>query len=856
MLNSLRLATFGLLVCLACQAQPPDHLSIDLEPARWQLLPPAFRSVCVGPDGRNWYTIDPGDSKPSDVEIRAALEREYRENSPQLTGASLALLEPGGRAWFYIKPDQLWGYDGQKWIVRTAATGSKFTGDCPTRGQLHNNLANRFVDGKAWFRDEQGVHTYDGQEWSYAALCPPKNAEPHLPRFAVSPGGKFAVAMTPQAAGQHVQLTNPDLWVWENGHGQWAKREIVWSEVQSTFGAFCVTDQGQLWCTQNGVLRIINLAATPSVLERLPELIAQLDDDDAQIRQQAYETLNQVAEQIQPPLIAALKAATSPEAKRRLTALVDRTNATLNPMLIAGRGTAVPPFLVHAANALFQDEQGRILFSATASTPGESRIQNAIIVVDREGRARQLRGNSPFGLGSSEGRAPIFTSERNTLWVSGEASSNGIARCCDFTTGQIITQQTDLNYPAVLAVDVAGHVFLHGNYFHLETNAPLGVFSPAYPDIRPLIPGETHPITSSEHIVASDGKVWAVRKEGTSRYDGYAWELIHPTSRGQAIPILAGREGVMLCRNNGGIEYQLFENNQLVAVAPLRRLIAAYPKMFAAAFPPSYTPVQRQHRLWISADSHENIWLLEYTGVAAFNGETWIPAPPSIRLSRSSPNIPGSSLMTSVGSGEKVYFSTAFAEIQDEKMLLTAAPHCALPSDMLAGIRDHQGAFWLPAYLQTRTASNALRREHRTIRLGAHGPLEEFDNHSWPFLLDQAGNIWLAKMGQTLPPLPRSHFWIWRDGKIVQEIKIPFAQDMRGIFSDKPGSVYVWTSLGLHHLVADGPEYRGPYVLRQTYAPPSLSISGNAFSASYSELVGLVIPTQPRNLTIIPLPVE
>src|SRR5207249_1847966 len=173
----------------------------------------------------------------------------------------------------------------------------------------------------------------------------------------------------------------------------------------------------------------------------------------------------------------------------------------------------------------------------------------------------------------------------------------------DFAAQRKTEQTSDLNYDALLAVDSSGRAFLRGNYFRLESTAPVGVFSPNLPDLRPTLEVERHPVVHLEHVLASDDKLWVVRKDGIARFDGHTWELIHPLSRGQAIPTLAGREGIVLCRNNNGIEYQLFEDNQLVAVAPLRRLIAAYPKKFAAAFPPSYTPLQRNYRLWIAADT-------------------------------------------------------------------------------------------------------------------------------------------------------------------------------------------------------------------------------------------------------------
>src|SRR4051812_44360544 len=89
---------------IPCEAQDNPRTQISLKPARWQTLPLEIRTVRFGPDGRGWLGLIRAETKESDV--RAALEREYREQTPQLRGVSLALLEPDGRAWFYVKANE------------------------------------------------------------------------------------------------------------------------------------------------------------------------------------------------------------------------------------------------------------------------------------------------------------------------------------------------------------------------------------------------------------------------------------------------------------------------------------------------------------------------------------------------------------------------------------------------------------------------------------------------------------------------------------------------------------------------------------------------------------------------------
>src|SRR5438552_358903 len=169
-------------------AEQADQPSFTPAAIRWQILPQGILGVRVGPDGRIWYQLDSNPNGRSDDEVRRSLESEYRQSSPQISGAALALFEPNGRVWFYAKAGrEVWGYDGQQWIERKASAGSRFCGKCPTRGEMNDNLANRFVGGRAWLREQQGIHVFDGQGWIFTAVCPPLNTLEDIPRFSVSP---------------------------------------------------------------------------------------------------------------------------------------------------------------------------------------------------------------------------------------------------------------------------------------------------------------------------------------------------------------------------------------------------------------------------------------------------------------------------------------------------------------------------------------------------------------------------------------------------------------------------------------------------------------------------------------------
>ena len=56
-----------------------------------------------------------------------------------------------------------------------------------------------------------------------------------------------------------------------------------------------------------------------------------------------------------------------------------------------------------------------------------------------------------------------------------------------------------------------------------------------------------------------------------------------------------------------------------------------------------------------------------------------------------------------------------------------------------------------------------------------------------------------------------------RNGKVIQHLQIPQLTDAGFLISDRPGSVYARTTLGLQHLVADGPKFE-QYRLAKLYS--------------------------------------
>ena len=131
------------------------------------------------------------------------------------------------------------------------------------------------------------------------------------------------------------------------------------------------------------------------------------------------------------------------------------------------------------------------------------------------------------------------------------------------------------------------------------------------------------------------------------------------------------------------------------------------------------------------------------------------------------------------------------------------------------GIRDATGALWVPSEDRRSFGTGDRVEGQLTIRMAAEGPVEQLRDAGWPCLKDKNGNIWLGAIHGRRPEV----FGVWRDGKILHALTVPAAFDGSDMFSNKPGSVFVWTSMGLQHLVAPDPAKPAHYSLAKLYFP-------------------------------------
>ncbi len=870
--NSTRLFAFATLVfpsLLAislpiASAQAPPRATIELENARWQQMPEHVLSVYTGPDGRIWHHLFDASNIYAPVALRKRLETEYREQSPQIVGASLALLEPGGRVWFFVnRSTELWGFDGKSWVERKPPPGEIFLGLCPTAGELLDNVHNRFVAGKAYFRDTRGVHVFDGTQWIYEAIVPPARQQIAQVRYAVSPNGRYAVALAPQLTADGGTVQTMNLWVVEEG--AWKQRSSPWLNNlgwQNTIGPFCVDDDGIVWYVwQYGALRSLRLNDQTNPAE----LITQLNHDDFQTREQASAQLAGLLARnpavIRPQLEAAYKSAVPLEVKFRLQTILgqpttprERLAKTITP----GNANMVPigKCRMQGVKALFHDDQGRLFVFAAAIQGRSEPPVRGLAILDRRGNAEifPLR-DEQAGIQSQPlwVSPPVQDKDRRGLWVSGEITG-GPLRHLEYASKKV-ENAPDNQGGKVHAVDAQGRLYLSGGTLDVTGRARtrVTVIDSRVADTRQKLASFFEPITWPETLVAGDGAVWAIRKgAGLSRFDGVRWERMYDSKQPQCIPTLAGENGVVLCRNRQGD--LLFQDTEFIAQAPLQQLIADHRDIIAAAFPPRGDGTLEARRNWITTDTRGNIWLLEHEKLSVLSNGEWLNAQEPLKALGQ--KLGGARFLSPIGEGNRVFVSdmsllssggkSFFAEVSDGQIKLSDALHSTN-----RGLRDGAGGLWLEEHIAKNQGSSDRTLLHHTVRLVKDGTREDLDHYEGgrPVLVDKSDNVWLQHMKQLQPG---NRFSIWRHGRLIQELTLTEVSSVRELFCDRPSSVYAVVPRGLLHLVSKQVDGREQFQAEQFYATDAPSGQW-----SYSSLGFLVVSAYyggQRELHFIKLP--
>jgi len=811
--------------------EPPARLKIELANVRWQRMPPEVQEVFIGPDGRTWYQLNSDIPDWSLAEIKRRMEREWNENSPQISGVRLALLEPKGRAWFLTKFGRsLLGYDGRSWIeYQGNGKSPNMTGIALTQGGfVQRNYNPRFAGDRAWFSGNGGIHVFDGRDWQFQKFAEPGDVVTTTSQFAVSPSGKFAAVVYGE------KLT---LWTWRDG--TWTKGRDLKNERVRSIEPFFVTDQGVMWHLNVEELVSISLPGATNVAtvdeeegqedKEVAALIKQLGDDDFARREEASKKLAELGASIKSNLSEALKVATDVEIKLRLSKLLE--SPTFKAAWVAPV-TKVAKYRVSEVKQLVQDDQGMLYIAAVSIRAAGDKSAPGLLMVDAAGKIINFLSNpaglEPWWHKGGGSRPQFYLARENGLWLSPYPGLRPAA-FFDFKEKKLTAELPD-TYPArVAAIDKEGRVYA-------SSNGPLPsgmVFTPSAPEVRLKLPETRFPIIPiTRPFVALDGSIWAERKiEGLSRFDGKDWTAVDLGEKDTLTPVGSGEEGIVLYEGlrklyGGKGKHYLLQRGTLLGKGNIRDLVKTHQAILAKAFatPRSsrYSPHQaRDYRpeqcVVLAADKWGDIWLLEENNkLSVLVGEVWLDATELVKAFGSREG--GVGAMAPFGDNSRIYLSifpteprptawkSLIGEVQDGKLLFQDSQMMNWGSAPF-GLREAGGALWVSG------ARSLQFDEQLTLRIGQNGQAQEIQDGGWPLLIDESGNAWLGKIRQQ----PQNKLVLWRSGKIMQRLEIPLVDRVTSLFSDKPGSVYAVTSLGLTHLIAEGD---GPYRVDKTYLLP------------------------------------
>ncbi len=320
--------------------------------------------------------------------------------------------------------------------------------------------------------------------------------------------------------------------------------------------------------------------------------------------------------------------------------------------------------------------------------------------------------------------------------------------------------------------------------------------------------------------------LWAALETGgIARFDGTTWTPLFGDTK-QRTQFFAGKNGEVLAYQSktfslgngidsvsGGNLDQLIQQNALRFSTAFRAPFD--PNLFATAVPNTYdsrlkqSPSQPAQDSWsIAADNSGRIWLTINRTLRVLDKGEWIDAHwPDDNTA------PGPSLVIPVGDGSKMYVWTRqtttpakpgmaepqayLATFKVGAVAFSAAPSRTQSAAAPRFFVDGDQALWI---IRTPTPPPGTGQPlHVDVqRLGTSGILDNFTLQSPPLLLDHSGIVWLAPVNGRTD--------LWKNGKLIGSVTVPGATNGAKIFSDKAGSIWYWTPLGLHHLTSTRPE--------------------------------------------------
>ena len=818
-----RVATSLVLALFACPLlgaeAPTEHVDITLRNVLWQALPDEVRAVYVGPDQRTWYELryEPWPMPIDWAHLRGIIEREFRKDSPQVLGVRPVLFESNGRVWFggTYSPSMLLGYDGHTWIEHAAEKGHYFEAILPNHGRMEGEAPAVELAGKLFFPDNRGVHCFDGKTWTYKEFLGPR------------PGGRDPIVLVPQADGRTLLAAGPQevLWQWKAGEWTELDRKALLGDIGTTRlvpwgkeGFWVGSEQGTMFFWKLGVDPAAQFAST----------LARLGDERFAVREEAAAALIQMGARILPLAEKNRAETDDPEIRLRLDKIIEAFRHPEQAFVPLG------PYLLKAPRLLPCDDPGVMYVGSEEIQEGGESVGPGVVVAEVAGRYRLLKGAEFFQacLHLYSGVFwPVVLKPGRFVWLAGHRYVRRPARLLDVEKGQFVAEPPEKQVGWLHAVRSDGTVFLSQR--DPVQGGAVYAFKPGAPDDRQFLSGETFSLgrERGNAVVARDGAVWAgLEDKGFSRFDGKAWQPVKALAGEKSVVWLDfGRNGEVLLYTDKGYELLDAQGGSVGEDEDLAALVVRCRARITAAF----SGPRGVDNNGIVVDKGGNIWLVESLKVLA--GDQWLEA--SQALSDAGMRSNNVEYLALLGDGSRVYVTdlflvhdggrSFFGEVQDGRLVFAPAPHT---SERVLNVMDHEGAFWLPGSVTISRGTCDSLEAQLAQRLTEKGIIQEIKNAGWPYLCDKAGNVWLGKILGG----PRNQFNIWRKGKIEATVSIPSGGNyFAGPFSDRLGSVYVWTESGLYHLTADSAA-PAKYAVKTVWHPRG--IEGEITGVAYSDL--------------------
>lgn len=783
-----KLPHYGPIPDNAKPAEEEAPLSVSLTPEMWQALPANIIAVKVAPDGRPWYEVQGNRTRPDSIAQRmATIESQFSRPAPVYAGGRVALFEPGGRVWFYDYYSRgLIGYDGKTWLLRSLSDENEGNiAGCSTRGGLFAGEVSRFAGSTAWFLGAQGVYRFDGTDWHYQTFSKPGPGQ-IIGRLllAAAADGRTAVA---------AQNLSTALWIFRDG--RWQEHAISEPPAAARRAVRRV----------NGPYYVQNRMSNPRSLAIAADGTIWMLMEGGDCR---------------------------------------RFDLDGNELASSPAGLQF-----QSLSQLLQDESGRIFLASKDISDGVSAPGPGLAIIAADGKATLLSG-AEFERGlSSRFTNVVLTPSGKQAWLPFHEAGEP-ARLLDFDKKLFIDVLPRGDCDAVCAVQADGRVFAR-----ISSEGPHGgpimVYTPTGSAGRELQREIELPMRGEHYAAADDGAIWFTSSAGQVMRLQDASPPAQIASASALAAFLPGHHGILLAATNNSAA--LYRGRELIARGNISDLIEEHTADFREGFDPralregSADPTST---LDITADKSGNIWWRDaQRRLLVWDGQQWHNAHEALIAGGSHDG--AANWIRPLGDGSKIYvyetpnYSNSTCCFQGElsKEKFRFVPARSVPSRIgwpPPGIRDLQGGLWIP--IEKRSGPNFLPVPH-AARIDQGDNAYEVSDAGEARAVDRSGSVWLA--ASDFRSNVRGLFLIWRNGKIVERIRVPACQEYDPLASDRPGSVYIVTSAGLTHYVAEGPDYQH-YHLQADYRLRDLSGIPRALFVAPPGYLSIVSSQQPR----------